>query len=89
MYQRHIIDRLIVYLSYPQDIINTKEIYRFALTQVECTSYSLFSDCKQNITSLSLLAGRIVDNVYLSYPQDRNKTQVISLFALAQVECTS
>ena len=89
MYQRHIIDRLIVYLSYPQDIINTKEIYRFALTQVECTSYCLFSDCKQNITPLSLLAGRTVDNVYLSYPQDRNKTQVISLFALAQVECTS
>ena len=61
MYQRHIIDRLIVYLSYPQDSINTKVIYRFALTQVECTSYFLFSDCKQNITSLSLLAGRTVD----------------------------
>ena len=64
IYQGHIIDRLIVYLSYPQDIINTKEIYRFALTQVEHTSYFLFSDCKQNITSLSLLAGRTVDNVY-------------------------
>ena len=26
MYQRHIIDRLIVYLSYPQDIINTRDL---------------------------------------------------------------
>ena len=38
-YQRHIIDRLIVHLCYLQDSINTKVIYRFALTQVECTSY--------------------------------------------------
>ena len=66
MYQRHIIDRLIVYLSYPQDSINTKVIYRFALTQVECTSYFLFSDCKQNITSLSVLAGRTVDYICIN-----------------------
>ena len=50
-----------MYLSYRQDSINTKVINRFALTQVECTSYFLFSDCKQNITSLSLLAGKTVD----------------------------
>ena len=60
-YQQQIFDRLTVYLSYPQDSINTKVIYRFALTQVECTSYFSFSDCKQNIPSLSLLAGRTVD----------------------------
>ena len=66
MYQRHITDILIVYLSYPQDSINTKVIYRFALTQVECTSYFLFNDCKQNITSLSLLAGRTVDNMCIN-----------------------
>ena len=66
MYQRHIIDILIVYLSYPQDSINTKVIYRLALTQVECTSYFLSNDCKQNITSLSLLAGRTVDNMCIN-----------------------
>ena len=60
-YQGHIIDILIVHLSYPQDSINTKVIYRFGLTRVECTSYFLFRNCKQNITSLSLLAGRTVD----------------------------
>ena len=31
------IDRSLVYLSYPQDRINTHEISRFALSQVECT----------------------------------------------------
>ena len=66
MYQRHIIDRLIVYLSYPQDSINTKVLYRFALTQVECTSYFLFSVCKHNITSLSHLDVRTVDNMCIN-----------------------
>ena len=32
-----IIDRSLVYLSYPQDMINAQVIYRFALAQVECT----------------------------------------------------
>ena len=31
------IDRSLVYLSYPQDGINTQVIYRFAIGQVECT----------------------------------------------------
>ena len=35
-------------------------IYRFALDQTECTSYFLFSNCKHNITSLSLLVGTTV-----------------------------
>ena len=35
-------------------------IYRFALDQVECASYFLLCNCEQNITSLSLLAGRTV-----------------------------
>ena len=35
-------------------------IYRFALAQVECTINILLNNCKQNTTSLSLLAGRTV-----------------------------
>ena len=34
-----IIDRSLVYLSYPQDRINTQVIYRFTLAQVGCTFY--------------------------------------------------
>ena len=37
-YQGLSIDRSLVYLSYPEDRINTQEIYRFALAQVECKS---------------------------------------------------
>ena len=37
-YQGLKIDISLVYLSYPQDRINTQVIYRFALAQVECTS---------------------------------------------------
>ena len=37
-YQGLIIDISHVYLSYPQDRINTQVIYRFVLGQVECTS---------------------------------------------------
>ena len=36
-YHGLIIDISLVYLSYPQDRINTQVIYRFALAQVECT----------------------------------------------------
>ena len=36
-YQGLIIDRPLVYLSYPQDVINTQVIYRFALAHVEST----------------------------------------------------
>ena len=32
------INRSLVYLSYPQDTINTQVIYRFVLAQVGCTS---------------------------------------------------
>ena len=35
-YQELRTDRSLVYLSYPQDRINTHVIYRFALAQVEC-----------------------------------------------------
>ena len=38
-YQGPIIDRSLVYLSYSQDMINKQVIYRFALDQVECSSY--------------------------------------------------
>ena len=34
-----------VYLSYPLDRINTQVVYRFALAQLECTSYFLLSHC--------------------------------------------
>ena len=40
-YQGLRIDISLVYQSYPQDRINTQVIYRFALAQVECTSYFL------------------------------------------------
>ena len=36
-YQSHIIDISLMYLSYPQDRINTQVIYRFALAQAKCT----------------------------------------------------
>ena len=41
------------------DRINTQVIYRFALAQGSVQG----NNCKQNITSLSLLAGRTVDRV--------------------------
>ena len=37
-YQGQIIERLLVYLSYSQDRINTQVIDRFALAVMECTS---------------------------------------------------
>ena len=37
-YDGLLIDRLLVYLSYPQDMISTQVIYRFALAQVDCTN---------------------------------------------------
>ena len=36
-YQGLIIDRSLVYLSYPEDRINKQVIYRIALAQVKCT----------------------------------------------------
>ena len=36
-YQGRIIDRSLVYKSYPQDRINTQVIYRFVLAHVKCT----------------------------------------------------
>ena len=66
-YQGLIIDRSLVYLSYPQDRINTQVIYRFALAQVNCTRKLYISNCKQSITSLSLLAGTTVQCNVLSH----------------------
>ena len=40
-------------------------IYRFAVAQVECKSYSLLNNCKQNITPLSLLDGTTVQGKHL------------------------
>ena len=57
------IDRSLVYSSYPQDRINTQVIYRFALAQVGCTSYCLLTNCKQKITSLSVFVGTTIDNL--------------------------
>ena len=37
-YQGLLIDRSLVFLSYPQDRINTQVIYRFALAQVKFNS---------------------------------------------------
>ena len=37
-YQGLMIDRSLVYLSYPQDRINTQVVHRFVLGQVGCTS---------------------------------------------------
>ena len=37
-YQELVIDKSLVYLSYPVDRINTQVIYRFALAQAVCTS---------------------------------------------------
>ena len=59
-YQGLIIDRSLVFLSYPVDRINTQVIYRFALAQVKCTISVLLSNCKQSITSLLLLVGTTV-----------------------------
>ena len=41
-YQGLIIDRSLVYWSYPQDRINTHVIYRFSLAQVVCSCWSFF-----------------------------------------------
>ena len=38
-YKGLLIDRSLVYYSYPQDRINTQVIYQFALDEVACTSY--------------------------------------------------
>ena len=59
-YQGLRIDSSLVYQSYPQDMINTQVIYRFASAQVKCTHGCLLSNCKQTITSLSLLVGTTV-----------------------------
>ena len=65
-YQGHIIDILIVHLSYPQDSINTKVIYQFGLTRVECTSYFLFRNCKQILRHChSWLAGQQITCVLI------------------------
>ena len=54
-------------ISYPADRINTQVIYGFALAQMECTINVLVNNCKQNISSLSLLVGTTVeqDIVYI------------------------
>ena len=54
------IDRSLLYKSYPQDRINTQVIYRFALAQVECTCQCFTYNYKQNMMSLSNLASKTV-----------------------------
>ena len=50
------------------DMINTQVIYRFALTQMGCKVNVLLNNCKQNITSLSLLVGTTVPVSSFSLP---------------------
>ena len=45
---------------YPADRINTQVIYRFTLAREECTRYFSLNNYKQNMMSLSLLAGGTV-----------------------------
>ena len=61
-YQRLIIDRSLLFYSYPHDRINTQVIDKIALAQVEFDVLHNFYDnnYKQNITSLSLLVGTTV-----------------------------
>ena len=60
-YQGLMIDKSLVYLSYPQeDRINTQVIYRFVSAQMGCTSYILLN----NFTSLSLLVGTTVASYF-------------------------
>ena len=59
-YQGLTIDRSLLYWSYPQDRINTQVNYRFPLAQMECKVSVLLNNCRQNITSLSLLVGTTV-----------------------------
>ena len=49
-YQGLIIDRSLVYLSYPQDRINTQVIYRFALVKWILQVNVLFNNYKHTIT---------------------------------------
>ena len=49
-----------VYLSNPAGRINTQVINRFVLAQVSVQVNGLLNNCKQNTTSLSLLACRTV-----------------------------
>ena len=49
------------------DRINTQDIYRFTLAHEECKSHVLLNNCKQNITSLSLLVGTTVPFVILIF----------------------
>ena len=49
-----IFDRSLMYVSYPQDRINTQMIYRFVLAKVECIVVSKIDEncCKQTLGSL-------------------------------------
>ena len=67
-------DRSLVYESYPQDRINTQVIYRFALAEEKCTVNVLLNNCKQNITSLSLLVGT---RVYTSIQKIKKSLRLI------------
>ena len=62
-YQGLIIDKSLVYKSYPQDRINTQVIYRFALAQVGYSCKGLLNKIKQKITSLSLFVGTTIPGV--------------------------
>ena len=63
-----------MYLSYPQDKIDTHVIVRFALAQMSVQVYVLLNNSKQNTTSLSVLASRtaVLTNTYCEYSQKHN-----------------
>ena len=84
-YHGLIIDRSRVYLSYPEDRINTHVIYRFESDQVECTSYLLLGNCKNTITSLSLLVGTTVAPQFLCIWL--RKRELVVLFNVLLIFC--
>ena len=75
-YHGLIIDRSLVYQSYPQDRINTQMICRLALAQVECTNLISLNNCKQNITSLVLFVGTTVP----SFPEMETQLSLTNTF---------
>ena len=64
-----------MYLSYPQDRINTQVIYRFALAQVKCTRSVLLSNSKKKIRYCQSCLARQYCNILVPLPllaSDRN-----------------
>ena len=61
------IDISLVYSSYPQDRMNTQVIYQFSYIKWSVQVNVLLNNCKQNITSLSLLVGKTVLSAISSF----------------------